>query len=329
MFVVQKDIVYVTQDSAATFGRFDVAAIAPVRAIRADAKRANVLYAIRQPREGTDGELLRSDDSGVSWKSIFAYRNYIRYVDLPTRLQVNPERTDELWLYGLAAGVQHSTDGGQSWTNLGFEARTWIGANGETIVDSTEIVSQLVLNVADPGVVYAGRGSRWYRGSPSVRPDPVIAEFQYEGDRYWTAVNAAEARSQSYRLEPGEVLRTGLRFGAWRGDDAPAGALAACRFQGNPSRGQHSRFITLEGPECEAVKRDPAYSLEGEGEFFAVPPGPRGCAEGLVAVKRFFNRQADRNHRYVTDSAVGAETRARGWIEEGIAFCARPLGENE
>ena len=35
------------------------------------------------------------------------------------------------------------------------------------------------------------------------------------------------------------------------------------------------------------------------------------------------------NHRYVADLAVAQQMRPAGWYDEGVRFCARPLGSNE
>jgi hypothetical protein len=61
-----------------------------------------------------------------------------------------------------------------------------------------------------------------------------------------------------------------------------------------------------------------------------VPPSEAGaCASGLVPVRRFNNLQGNVNHRYVADPAVADQMRAAGWYDEGVRFCARPLGSDE
>jgi hypothetical protein len=151
----------------------------------------------------------------------------------------------------------------------------------------------------------------------------VAVEYQY-GDRFWITGDSAEALSQDYRAN--EAVRTGRPFGFWSAADAPTGAKAVCRFQGNPTRGQTSRFLTLQGSECDTLRNDAGWVLEGEGESFAVPAGPGGeCAPEHIAVTRFVNGLRNANHRYVAESGVAAQMRGRGWIEEGVAFCARPL----
>jgi hypothetical protein len=187
----------------------------------------------------------------------------------------------------------------------------------------------VVVSPAEPGVVYLVWFNRLYRGVPSAAPDPVVVEFEYEGNRYWSTSLDGEAVSQGYRVEPGHVSRTGLKWGAWRSADAPAGALGSCRFWSKPESGLRTRVLVLQGFECEALKRNSGWILEGENEFFAMPPVGNGCAVGLVPVRRFHNLKADVNHRWVADPAAAGDMRARGWYDEGVRFCARPLGSNE
>ena len=96
------------------------------------------------------------------------------------------------------------------------------------------------------------------------------------------------------------------------------------------AQGQTSRFISLAGAECDIVKRSAAFDLEGQGEYFAMPPSSGGaCDASLVPVRRFNNLQANVNHRYVADVAVAEQMRAAGWYDEGVRFCARPIGSDE
>jgi hypothetical protein len=52
------------------------------------------------------------------------------------------------------------------------------------------------------------------------------------------------------------------------------------------------------------------------------------CPLNLQPVHRLYNdaarRGGDPNHRFTTDTAVIAEMQAKGWVLEGVAFCAPP-----
>jgi hypothetical protein len=254
---------------------------------------------------------------GASWRPIFAVENTVNYASIAPNLTVDPARKGRLWLTGLQAGVYVSEDGGASWRNVGFGADFSFNT-----YDPQSIVAELVTSPDDVAQVYLIAKDRLYRGNlpPSER---IAVEYQHD-DRFWITADPAEAGFMDYRQ--GDALRSGEGFGLWSALTAPPGAIGICRFQGNPASGQHSRFITLQGSECEAVKRDTRWVLEGQNEWFAMPPAADGsCAAGLVPVTRFFNGKADANHRYVADVNAAAQMRARGWIEEGIAMCARAL----
>jgi hypothetical protein len=289
------------------------------------------LYALQREPLSYNGrtKLLRSDDGGATWHAIFLVENQYPFGDKGAMVTVDPVRSREVWLTGLDAGVFHSTDAGDTWKNMGFAAGViWPGTDAER-TDPGGIVGGVTVSASDPAVVYLVSRSRLYRGTPVARPDPIVVEFQYEGNRYWPTSLDGEALSQDYRMEPGNFRRTGMRFGAWRADDSPAGALGSCRFWPQPQSGLRTRVLTLQGSECDGLKNDANWILEAENEFFALPPSNGDCAGGLVPVRRFSNLQADLNYRWVADVGTAAEMRARGWYDEGVRMCARPLGSNE
>jgi hypothetical protein len=322
---------YVTNDSGASWSPFRGESPGRFKWVRQDPRNAVVLYALRQPdpRSGA-GQVLRSDDGGQSWNSVFEVRNEFQlgsFGGLPgPTLTIDRVDSRNLWLSGLTDGVFHSADGGRSWTFMGFAAD--LNAYG-TAIDFFSIAREIVLNPSDSGVAYVIKKGRLYRGTPSPRSDPVITEFYYDPDRYWVATTPGEALSQDYREQPGNVRRTGLRWGGWRADDAPAGAVGSCRFWPQPYIG-HSRVLVQQGSDCEALKRDPGWILEAENEFFTMRPVNNACPANTVPVRRFLNLQPDFNHRWVADPSLFDQMRvARAWADEGVRFCARPLGSNE
>jgi hypothetical protein len=296
--------------------------------VQQDPANASVIYASAELPDVGRG-IVRSTDSGNTWQMIypidqlgtaFGAANY-------GELAIDPVRSNRLWLSSVRAGVLLSEDRGASWQAVGFlPERYACSPNPCTSLDPNTIVSVVVASPTDSAQVYLIWKGRLYRGVLTPRKR-VAVEYQY-GDRFWITGDAAEAISQDYRAN--EARRTGQRFGLWGPLDAPAGAVGICRFQGNPAHGQESRFIAVEGSECDIVKGSPAFVLEGEGEYFAIPPtATGGCAEGLVAVRRFNNLESNVNHRYVSDASVAAEMRASGWYDEGVRLCARPLGSDE
>jgi photosystem II stability/assembly factor-like uncharacterized protein len=322
-FATGDGLTYVSFDAARSWQVFSsVASIGRIGWVRQDPHHADRLYAWRNRGEETSS-ILRSDDGGTTWKVIFEFRGSSFFWRVPV-LTADGARRNRLWLAGIEEGVFVSDDGGQNWRNVGFKG--YVGMATPTALDIVQIARELATTPADSAHVYLVQGSLLYRGLAAPR-DRVAVEYQY-GDRFWVTGDGGEAASQDFRLN--EAARTGQRFGFWTLDTAPAGNRPICRFQGNPEHGQTSRFITLEGSECQSLRGDSGWTLEGEREYFAMPAGPGGsCAAGLVAVTRFVNGLRNANHRYVVDSEVANEMRARGWIQEGVAFCARPLGSNE
>ena len=239
---------------------------------------------------------------------------------------IDPLHTRTLWfsqadyVNGMGYLLYRSDDSGDTWQAVSSPIDFLISSG----------YAGLTLSTAEPGIVYLiTNNGHLYRGVPSSIADPVVAEFEYEGDRYWLTSLDGEAFSQDYRQQPGNVHRTGIKWGAWRADDAPVGAVGSCRFWSKPESGMRTRVLVLQGFECEAVKRDPNWILEAENEFYAVPPVNGACSNGLIPVRRFNNLRADLNHRWVVDDATEARMRERGWYHEGVVICSRPLGKGE
>jgi hypothetical protein len=316
--------VLVSRDSGATWSPFFAPSLpGPFVAVVPDPTRANVLYGYVHYVENNSRNrnlTVRSDDAGATWREIF---NSERAGGWPI---VDPLHPRTLWLgspeYVNGSGYlfYRSDDAGDTWQTVSCPGPT----------DATASCPRTVfLSTAEPGIVYLVGNNQLLRGTPSSVPDPVVAEFHYEADRYWSAVSAGGAFSQDYRQEPGHVWRTGLKWGAWRADDAPAGAVGSCRFWPQPSIGR-SRVIVQQGADCDALKRDPGWILEAENEFFTMRPVNNACPANTVPVRRFLNLQPDFNHRWVADPSLFDQMRiTRGWYDEGVRFCARLLGANE
>jgi hypothetical protein len=147
-----------------------------------------------------------------------------------------------------------------------------------------------------------------------------LVEFHNSAlDHYFLAYDGAEARG----IEAGAAgfgwTRTAQSF-------RPGGTHAVCRFYGTPGVGPNSHFFTIEPGECEQVKRDRGWTYEGLG-FYATPVQNGTCAAPLKPVHRLYNNRwmhNDSNHRFTTSPDVVAQMQARGWVHEGVVFCAKP-----
>lgn len=112
----------------------------------------------------------------------------------------------------------------------------------------------------------------------------------------------------------------------------PAATVRVCRFYGNravnPDTGQpygpNSHVFVLDGPECDAVRRDRGWVFEGFA-FSVFAPAYGQCGSGQDPVYRLYNNrfaQNDSNHRFTTSASVFQQMRAAGWIGEGVVMCA-------
>jgi hypothetical protein len=300
---------YVSFDSGGSWSRFDAALPWPLTWVVPDPQLASVLYAF--PQIPNRFLTLRSDDGGASWKEIFN-----SYTTQPV-LTIDPARPNVVWLSYSNETMFRSEDRGNTWREVQYPFT--LASTSGTVTTSP----------AEPGVVYVVRSSRLFRGVPALAPDPIVVEFGYEGSRYWLTSLDGEALSQDYRQQPGDVRRTGLRWGAWRRDDAPPGAVGSCRFWPRPETGLRTRVLVQQGFECEALKRNSGWILEAENEFYTAVAANDSCPPGTVPVRRFNNLQPDLNHRWVANEVTAALMRASGWYDEGVRFCGRSLGANE
>ena len=303
---------YQSLDGGASWSKFPSTSGANLW-MRADPLRPNVLYGSFYYLSISPGIsytfLVRSQDGGATWRQIHQYAPDF------AGFAIDPARPNVVWSASESSNFSRSENRGDTWSLVPYPG-------------SGAPPSSITFSPAEPNVVYVVRSGRLYRGN-AVLPQPIVTEYEYEGDRYWLTSLGGEAVFQDNRQQPGDVHRTGQRWGAWLPGDAPAGAVGSCRFWPKPETGVRTRVIVLQGPECEFLRANPGWILEAENEFQAVPPRDGMCPAGLLAVHRMPNMKADLNFRWVVDPAVIAQMRERGWVDEGVVMCARPMGSNE
>jgi hypothetical protein len=287
----------------------------PLRWIHPDPLHANVWYAHRY--EGGAGNfLLRSDDGGATWRQIFYSPS------TEPNLVIDPARPNVLWMPYKTDAIYRSADRGETWQEVRYPF--------QDLPPNYDPGAYLVLAPSQPGAVYLVRFGRLYRGEPVTRPDPIVTEYTYDGDRYWSTPLDGEAVFIDNRQEaPANAHRTGQRWGAWTSQDKPADAVGSCRFWPKANTGLRTRVLVLQGPECEFLRANNDWILEAENEFYAVPPRNGGCPAGFVSVHRLPNMKPDLNFRWATDPAIIGEMVSRGWVDEGPKFCGRLLRSNE
>jgi uncharacterized protein DUF5648 len=165
-------------------------------------------------------------------------------------------------------------------------------------------------------------------GLPSA-PLAVVEFYNVHLDHYFLTVNGDEmAAIDAGRAGPGWV-RTGYGFQGYP-NPPRAGCMTDCgvpvsRFYGTPGLGPNSHFFTAFADEIAALSRAGSnWTFERADFSIPLPDAAGRCAAGLEPVYRFYNNRwmfNDDNHRYVASAPAREKMRARGWIEEGVAFC--------
>ena len=156
-------------------------------------------------------------------------------------------------------------------------------------------------------------------------------------------MTARPAEQQQLDALPSQFIRTGMQFTAFDGAVVapatglvveasqpkppfePTGALPVCRFYASPQRGGSNTHFYGRGTDCQFLNT--VAGVANEGYDFAALPTKNGLCpvNAPTPVYRLFNDQSARNngnHRYVVSQVRLSEMKARGWLDEGIAFCA-------
>jgi hypothetical protein len=163
-----------------------------------------------------------------------------------------------------------------------------------------------------------------------VGADIRAVEFYHAGlDHYFMTADPAEQAALMNGAFDGQWRPTGNVYPVWK--SAYPNLQPMCRFYGDPSvdpatgqrRGPNSHFYTANPTECRLVPQVfPVWLFEGYAFYAALPDANGACPAGSQPVYRFFRPQGDPNHRYVTSAADRQEMTARGWLLEGVAWCA-------
>ena len=174
----------------------------------------------------------------------------------------------------------------------------------------------------------------------SIGVQTVVEYFANHVQRYFMTARLAE--QQQLDALPLQFTRTGMQFMAFDGAVVPpsgivveasqpqppfnpAGALPVCRFYASPQRGGSNTHFYGRGTDCQFLNTVPSVANEGY-DFAALPPKNGLCPGNAPSpVYRLFNNQSasnNGNHRYVVSQLRLDAMKARGWLDEGIAFCA-------
>ncbi len=167
------------------------------------------------------------------------------------------------------------------------------------------------------------RFSVWSDRVPSTLTRSVI-EFSYDnGNRFFITGRADEIAVLD--SNPQLFSRTGQRFVTTEPLYRDQGVSAVCRFYVPPQSSGKSTHFYGSDQECQMVNSVIGFVYEGF-DFATVKPVNGVCPSASpVAVTRMFNNKAatlEGNHRYTTSAAIKQQMLSRGWVDEGVVFCA-------
>ena len=171
-----------------------------------------------------------------------------------------------------------------------------------------------------------------YRKSITVgRASRVVEYYNETTGHYFITSGPGEVAGLDAPGSPWR--RTGEGFDAWLSPtDAPAGAVAVCRFY-SPSMNSH--FYTADAGECgnlksietrerSAGKQYAGWNYEGIA-FHALVPTGGTCPSGTTPVYRFYNnrwKENDSNHRFPSSAEMYRAMGFSSWTSEGVGFCS-------
>jgi hypothetical protein len=208
-------------------------------------------------------------------------------------------------------------------------------------------------NSGEADIVYQVTVSNLTKKDGSVAADvnyTVTAINGYPGYPNWNGDQRAIAVSEwyapskdTYFISPIrddaaniDELASSLLYRTWRGfyawesaENADVGAVSVCRwFFGAPISGH---FYSARQSDCDSLRAiygpggtQPGVAVEETYSKFYVMPATAsgGCDPKYQAVYRLYNAQKLGNHRYIAHPSDRREMIARGWIDEGVAWCS-------
>jgi hypothetical protein len=152
-----------------------------------------------------------------------------------------------------------------------------------------------------------------------------VVEYYHAGiDRYFITGIPGEQAALDSAPQFG-LVRTGMRFSAKDAFVTEDGLSPVCRFYSAPAKGGSNSHFFAQGDTCLWGRL--WTSLQPEGfDFSVVPPVNGVCPVSAPhAVTRLFNNRGatnNGNHRYIVSNTTKQRMLARGWLDEGVVFCA-------
>lgn len=235
-------------------------------------------------------------------------------------------------IVGTDSGVRMSVDQGESWENMSRglleQPYTLTYAHGQLIATGNS--GYFTCNAMD---CFGESQVLQYDGGKGIVE--VVEFYNSILDHYFITGVESEAAAIDQGAAGDGWTRTGEKFQAWS-LGASDEATTVCRFYGSIMPGPNSHFYSVSPQECrfqmdlQALIPDdrPRWNFEGYA-FSILPPNPGAlepCPDTTLSVYRAYNngykQGEDSNHRYMTDLKLMDEMVAKGWIDEGVAFCS-------
>jgi hypothetical protein len=300
------------------------------------------LRAWRSPKDEPDGYMValssdgmyKSTDFGRTW-SRGTFEGVVDDIDAPASQSDNPFYPDvpDFQVIAARGSVFISRDRGQTWSpfahGLPYDRYSiarfgYAGANSVIAAGAGGI---FICRNLDCGGVGFGKVQTLGTSFASV-----VEFYNSLLDHYF--ITGDESEKQFVRAGgagPGWV-ETGDGFSAWSPEWRQESAYV-CRFYGDARYGPNSHFFSASTDECRGLltledtgaTQLPRWVSEGYAFKVALPSAAGTCTAGLVPVYRAYNngfaRGVESNHRFVSRRDLLAPLVAKGWIEEGVAFC--------
>lgn len=151
-------------------------------------------------------------------------------------------------------------------------------------------------------------------------------EFYHRGHQnFFVTANPGEIASLDEGATDG-WQRSGESFNVYTGSSA--GTVGICRFYTDKFKPDFAHAYAAQGPECDALMKDPVWKYEGVVFFMPLPAADGTCPVGHRQVFRLYNDGMDGapSHRLTTRTLTRLGMIADDWAPEGygpgVAMCS-------
>ncbi len=151
----------------------------------------------------------------------------------------------------------------------------------------------------------------------------VVEYYARPGDRYFMTGRDNEKALLDARTDLFE--RTGMTFTAIDSTYRHRPEEPVCRFYASPAKGASNTHFYGKGDDCALLRLLPELDFEAYDFAVKAPAGGACPADAPRTVTRLFNNRVatnNGNHRYVVSEATKNAMIAKGWVDEGVVFCA-------